>query len=260
MDPIIDSLLVDQPAFDASQEDLRQSSLDQDAFLKIFLTQLENQDPLNPQDPAEMSAQLAQFSQLEQSIRIKQELENISEKIGGSELDPVAMIGRTVELDGNFLNVGGAGTDQSLVIEIDQPIQSLVITAEDTLGGDVGFVNLPISEDGRILTLPPGTYELSFVDGQPQLRLPDGSVQALAFSELRTDGEGNLVPGGTLPFPPQFGVQYQFDVVAAASAEDRFDPVLRTTANVTGVHLVDGRALISVDGTDVDPLDVIRIR
>ena len=41
-------------------------------FLKLFVAQLQNQDPLNPnqQDPTQMVSELAQFSQLEQMVNL----------------------------------------------------------------------------------------------------------------------------------------------------------------------------------------------
>src|SRR5438105_12551752 len=44
-------------------------------FLKLFVAQLKNQDPLNPQDGTQFVAQLAQFSQLEQSLQMRQDLD-----------------------------------------------------------------------------------------------------------------------------------------------------------------------------------------
>lgn len=46
-------------------------SLGRDEFLKMLLAQLQNQDPLNPQDATEFTAQLATFSMLEQLIEIQ---------------------------------------------------------------------------------------------------------------------------------------------------------------------------------------------
>jgi len=42
------------------------SELGKDEFLQILVTQLRNQDPLNPQEDSEFIAQMAQFSSLEQ--------------------------------------------------------------------------------------------------------------------------------------------------------------------------------------------------
>ncbi len=47
-----------------------------DEFLKLFVAQLENQDPLDPLDNSEFTTQLAQFSSLEQLLEINDNLEN----------------------------------------------------------------------------------------------------------------------------------------------------------------------------------------
>ena len=41
-----------------------------DTFLKLLVAQIQNQDPLNPSDSMQFVTQLAQFSQLEQTINI----------------------------------------------------------------------------------------------------------------------------------------------------------------------------------------------
>jgi len=47
-------------------------------FLKLFVAQLENQDPLQPQDSSQFVAQLAQFSSLEQELQMRQDLDSIN--------------------------------------------------------------------------------------------------------------------------------------------------------------------------------------
>ena len=49
----------------------------ENTFLKLLVAQLKNQDPLNPQDGTQFVAQLAQFSGLEQSIQMRQDLDAI---------------------------------------------------------------------------------------------------------------------------------------------------------------------------------------
>lgn len=50
------------------------NSLGKDDFLKLLVTQLENQDPLNPMDNTQFIAQMAQFSELEQMQNVNKTL------------------------------------------------------------------------------------------------------------------------------------------------------------------------------------------
>ncbi len=51
------------------------TGMDYDAFLKLLVAQMKNQDPLNPTDPTQQMSQLASFSNVEQSIKLNQKLE-----------------------------------------------------------------------------------------------------------------------------------------------------------------------------------------
>jgi flagellar basal-body rod modification protein FlgD len=48
-----------------------------DTFLKLLVAQIRHQDPMNPADGTEFLSQLAQFSQLEQIMQVRSELEAI---------------------------------------------------------------------------------------------------------------------------------------------------------------------------------------
>ena len=54
------------------------NELGKDAFLKLLIAELANQDPLNPMDDREFIAQMAQFSTLEQMTNMTKALEGIS--------------------------------------------------------------------------------------------------------------------------------------------------------------------------------------
>ena len=51
--------------------------LKKDDFLKLFVAQLQHQDPLNPDDGAEMATKLAQFNSLEQMMSVNTNLEKM---------------------------------------------------------------------------------------------------------------------------------------------------------------------------------------
>ena len=56
---------------------------DKATFLKLLVTQIRNQDPLNPQDSTQFVTQLAQFSELEQMTSVNANLEAIRKDLEG---------------------------------------------------------------------------------------------------------------------------------------------------------------------------------
>lgn len=58
-----------------------QRGLGQDAFLKLLVTQLENQDPTQPKEDTEFIAQLAAFSQLEKLTEIAASLKTLTAQL-----------------------------------------------------------------------------------------------------------------------------------------------------------------------------------
>jgi len=60
----------------------RRDGLGREAFLQLLVTQLQHQDPMEPQKDGEFIAQLAQFSSLEQLTSIQQSLVDIGAALG----------------------------------------------------------------------------------------------------------------------------------------------------------------------------------
>lgn len=81
---------------DNSSVDLTRAGLQQEDFLKVLLAQLSYQDPLEPMDNQDFIAQLAQFSEIEQSRQTSDRIESLlTLQIGNQAL---GLIGRTVEI------------------------------------------------------------------------------------------------------------------------------------------------------------------
>lgn len=74
------------------------NELDRDAFLRLLMEQIRNQDPLDPMDNTAMVAQLAQFSALEQMNNLNTGLEALASRLDQtlSFMSGASLIGRTV--------------------------------------------------------------------------------------------------------------------------------------------------------------------
>ena len=123
---MLDKILEKQGAFHGAEKTGKQGALGKDAFLKLLVTQLQHQDPLNPLDDKEFIAQLAQFSSLEQMNNISEGITSLVKKTQEQDmLNSVNYIGKEVTASGHsvtkngtvvtpvFFTLKGAGRDPS---------------------------------------------------------------------------------------------------------------------------------------------------
>jgi flagellar basal-body rod modification protein FlgD len=59
-------------------------AMGKDQFVKLLVTEMQNQDPMNPLDGKELAAQLAQFSSVEQLMSINSKLDDFSAMMRGA--------------------------------------------------------------------------------------------------------------------------------------------------------------------------------
>ena len=81
------------------------NELGKDDFLKLLITQLQNQDPTSPMENTEFISQMAQFSSLEQMTNMSTAFSKMAAYINSS--DAAATLGKTVELNIGDTNVQG---------------------------------------------------------------------------------------------------------------------------------------------------------
>lgn len=108
-----------------SSAGLTKSSLSQDDFLRLFLTELNFQDPLEPINNREFLAQMAQFASLEQSRQTTESMENLV--FMNSTAQSIGLLGRKVEV------VADAGTVNGTVsaVQFTSSGPSLTVTTAD---------------------------------------------------------------------------------------------------------------------------------
>ncbi|MDP3581475.1 MAG: flagellar hook assembly protein FlgD, partial [Ignavibacteria bacterium] len=96
----------------ASTVSANKSALGKDDFLKLMISQLKNQDPLNPMDGTAYASQLAEFSSLEQLANLNSSIKDsmnanlaLTESINNTMV--ATLIGKEAKIGGNELQVAG---------------------------------------------------------------------------------------------------------------------------------------------------------
>ncbi len=145
--------------------------LGRDEFLQMLITQLENQDPLNPQDATEFTAQLAQFSSLDQLFSMRTAIEDLSKVQGSTNaLSVASLIGRRVAVESAQFEMPAVGQPlPQLLLESNGSTQILGADLRDANGRLVGQLTPRTLPDGRSALdwsefggpPPPGNYKLS---------------------------------------------------------------------------------------------------
>jgi flagellar basal-body rod modification protein FlgD len=103
------------------------AKLDKDGFLKMFVAQMQNQDPSSSQDPNQSTQEMATFSMVEQITNLVTQEQGVAQQLG--TINAVGMIGRTVSYTDT------SGTLQSGVV---QSVQSAKGSTTITVDGQTG--------------------------------------------------------------------------------------------------------------------------
>ena len=112
----------------------------QERFLKLFVAQLNNQDPLNPLDNAQMTTQMAQINQVVGLQQVNETLKNLSAQFGWvGAMQGVQLVGRTVATEGNAVLVADGQARAAFNLAADA--QSVTVEFLDANGAMVGTVN-----------------------------------------------------------------------------------------------------------------------
>ena len=124
-------------------------AMGKDDFLKLLIAQLAAQDPLDPMGAQDFSAQLAQFSGLEQMKNVNTNLEVIQKlETALQNTSSVNLIGKTVESNGNAFN-HVSGASDVLAYSLDRNAESIRIDIYDSSGKQIDLVKLGNQGQGK---------------------------------------------------------------------------------------------------------------
>lgn len=177
-----------------------------DDFLNLLVTQLKYQDPLNPTDSADFTAQLAQFSSLEQLENVNTNLELLGDAYGNmNNSQAISYIGKIVNSLGNSISLKGEDIDD--------------IQYNLSADADVVYANIYDEAGNMVKTLK----ETSVSAGKNTITW-DGK-----------DNDGNMMSDGV----------YNFEVFGYDQKQRSVDLTAYTENRITGVAYLNGEPYLS---------------
>lgn len=188
---------------------LKQPDLGKNDFLNLLVAQLKNQDPLKPMDSSSFVAELAQFSQLEQSSNQSALLGKVLDAQNSSlQYSLLPLVGRDVSIQGAVIQLGTtpATIDYSLSQDAASVSLSIMNASNQVIRtgtlGPQGAGAQKVEWDGQDqngTTMPPGTYTyaITALDAQKQA-VSVTTTSRLTVSGIRVeDGQPKLAAGDT---------------------------------------------------------------
>ena len=187
----------------AGSTNTTKNSMGKDAFMKMLIAQLQNQDPLNPMDGTQFVAQLAQFSSLEQLTNLNDTMGSLPEYLSAfSNAQMVNLIGNEATAEGNAITVSGSST--KITYRLPSDIQSGTIKIYNNNGLLVDTVKIGSQKTGLQSTIWNSgnqgagnyTYEVSAMDRKGQEVTVDKMISGKITGVSFKDGISHLTING----------------------------------------------------------------
>ena len=197
-----------------------EDNLGREEFLTLFVAQLRHQDPLNPLDSTEFTAQLAQYSSLEQLLNINGNLESMqASQEQDHRLQALDFLGKEVIADGNMLFL-----EPNRISE--------------------GRFSLTEKADCEALILDSNGYPIRSI---PLGELESGEHQ---FQWDGLDASGNKMDRGI----------YSFEITAVTEDGRIFPVTTQITGKVTGVNLETESPILFLGDIPLELSQVLEIK
>lgn len=184
----------------------RQSQELRESFMTLLITQLQNQDPLNPMDNAEMTSQLAQINTVSGIEELNTTLSGITEQMDAAKaLQAAGLIDKAVLVPGNNVLVSSDADNGTYAtpfgIELNSPADKVEVTVTNQSGEVVYTNNLGsvaagvesfswggMTNSGE--AVPDGAYRVTFRATNAEGELLDAKPLNYAIVQGVTPGEG----------------------------------------------------------------------
>jgi flagellar basal-body rod modification protein FlgD len=167
-----------------------------DRFLKLLVTQLQNQDPLNPMDNAQITSQMAQINTVNGIEKLNTTVEGLNTQFAQLQaLSGASLVGRDITVRGNQLVVAGGQAEGSF--DLAGTAGTVKVEVLNAAGRVVGSVDMGTQDAGRHAfrwsagSQPDGSYTFRVVAAQ-------GTAAVAATPLMRDRVEAVRTAGNTL--------------------------------------------------------------
>ncbi len=186
----------------------KKEELGQDGFMKLLAHQLKNQDPMKPMDQKDFSANLAQFSQLEQLTAMNKKMDTVNQNaVDDKRVQGASFLGRKVMTSGTSIDYAGNGKDVRVPFYLDQPAKNAVINILDNKNQLIARIERENLNQG----MQDVTWDGVGFDGQ------------VAAKET-----------------------YHFEVIGFDENNNKFSGTTKAEGLVQGVHFEDGETILDL--------------
>lgn len=170
----------------------------QDRFLKLLVAQMNNQDPLNPMDNAQVTSQMAQIQQVTSLSTLDTSIKNLGGQLGQMQaLQSISLVGREVSVPGNRIQVAGGVAEASY--ELDGAAQTVKLEILGAAGNVIDTQQLGAQGSGRqTFTWKAGNYAAEGSEVKYRITAANGAkaVTSTTYAHDKVDAvyseNGNL--------------------------------------------------------------------
>lgn len=134
------------------------SVLDKDAFMKLFLAELQNQDPTNPMDTDKMITQTANLTTVESMENVQDSISSlVSTFQATSGMDTISAVGKVADTGLDAFNVSEGGQDIDFELFFETDYTQAEIFVFDTTGNVVKKFSVEDGNEGMTAITWDGT-------------------------------------------------------------------------------------------------------
>ncbi len=172
----------------------------QDRFLALLVAQMENQDPLNPLDNAQVTSQLAQLSTVQGIEEMNASMAALAASLSSNQMAQAAgLIGRGVLVPGNVI---GPTPERAVAgFDLDAAADSVVFTIENAAGATVRTLNLGARAagvnivawdglDGNGAAVPEGDYRFKVSAAAGGASVPGETLYLAGVNSVSQGSQG----------------------------------------------------------------------